>query len=259
MKKKETNIIQLPEEELHPDLFGSLIKKGEDTYVRHFLIWSHFPVNPYGKSGRNSLVNWEYSTKKVEYNGYLKNKNYDDILVLLDKQTQMGWFIKNYKRINKDIGDEKYYKMFREILTYVDNHDEVRKHYSKLLTYGKDHLQMMSKKERKQFNKLPDTFTIYRGTSSDKLPTSSNVKKLLGNSWTNDKKTSKWFSQTHSPKFRGSKYNIILNYQVKKSEIISWFSERGEKEVFMDFTKIDVSKVKWEIIPPKKFSDKDLD
>ena len=108
-------------------------------------------------------------------------------------------------------------------------------------------------------DKLPDTFTIYRGTSSDKLPTTSNVKKLLGNSWTNDKKKSKWFSQNHSPKFRGSKYIIILNYLVKKSEIMSWFFERGEKEVFMDYTKMDVSKVKWEIIQPRKFSDKELD
>jgi len=252
-------VIKLKKENLLPELFPFIINIDGKNYVRHILQWSYFPVDPFKKTEYNNLVNMGYMENKKRYDKYMKEKDYDSIMVLLDKQTRMWWFIQNYKRVYKDLGEEKYYKMLSDNLTYVDNHDMVRKYYSKMISLGSNPHLMMSKKEQKQFDRLPETFTIYRGTSSNTKPSSSNIKKLLGNSWTNDKKISEWFSKNHSPKFRGSKYIIILNYQVKKSEIISNFTERGEKEIFMDYTKMDPTKVKWDIIPPRKFSDKELE
>lgn len=241
-------IIKLKKEQLLPELYRFLETHGKDTYVRHILSWSHFPVNLFKKSENNTIVNQGYLEKKKMYDEYMNKKKYESILVLLDKQTRMWWFIQYYKKIYKDLGEEKYYKMLGENLTYVDNHDQVRKYYSKMISIGSNPHLMMSKKERKQFEKLPNTFTIYRGTSSNKKPSSSNIKKLLGNSWTNDKKISEWFSKNHSPKYRGSKYIIILSYNVKKSEVISYFTDRKESEVFLDYTKIDLSLVNWEIL-----------
>jgi hypothetical protein len=189
----------------------------------------------------------------------MEEKDYDSLMIWLDKQTRMWWFIHNYKKVYKDLGEEKYFKMFRENLTYVDNHDNVRKYYSKMISIGSNPQLMMSKKEKKQFENLPETFIIYRGTSSNTKPSSSIIKKLLGNSWTNDKKISEWFSKNHSPKFRGSKYIVILNYKVKKSEIISYFTERKEKEIFLDYTKIDPTKVKWDILQPMTDLNEELD
>ena len=241
-------VIKFKKEDLLPVLYPFLVRNGEETYVRHILSWSNYPVYPFEKSENNTHVNDEYRGKKEEYDEYMDQKDYESVMVLLNKQTRIWWFIQNYKKVYKDLGEEKYYEILSENLTYVDNHDQVRKYYSKMISLGSNPHLMMSKKERKQFEKLPETFTIYRGTSSNTKPNSTNIKKLLGNSWTNDKKISEWFSQNHSPKYRGSKYIILLNYQVKKSEIISYFTERNEKEIFLDYTKIDISMVKWEII-----------
>ena len=240
-------VIKLKKENLLSELYPFLINSESEYYVRHILKWSYFPVNPLKKTENNNLVNMGYLENKKMYDKYMEEKDYDGIMVLLDKQTRMWWFIQNYKRVYRDLGDEKFYKLFRSNLVYVDSHYSYKKYYSKIISLGRDPKLMMSKKEQKQLDKLPETFTIYRGVSSDKIPSSSNVKKLLGNSWTNDKKISDWFSRNHSPKFTGCKYYIILSYQISKDEIISYFTDRKEKEIFIDYSKIDTSKVKWEI------------
>lgn len=241
--------IELEEQELDRELFPYLISFGDEDHIRHPIVWSQFPVSRYGKSGWNTLVNLQYKDLKDLIEKDLKKKDYDSVFIHLNKETRMNWFIINYKRIYTDVGEEKYYTLLRENLTYVDNHDWVRKHYSKMISYGKDHLLMMSKKERKQFDKLPNKLIIYRGTSSDKKITSSNLKKLLGNSWSLDREISIWFTLKHSPKFRGSKYLILLTYELEKNEVISYFTERNENEIFLDYTKIDLSRVKYEYIP----------
>jgi hypothetical protein len=242
-------VIKFKREELLPELFKFLVKNGDENYIRHFLFWTYFPVDPLRKCENNTMVNNQYKSTMKMYETYLKEKDYSGIFVLLDKETRMGWFIKNYKKIYKDVGEEIYFKLLRENLVYVDNHDTVRKHYSKLICLGKDHLLMMSKKERKQFDKLPENLTIYRGTSSDKEVTPSNIRKLLGNSWSLDKEISIWFTVNHSPKFRGSKYLILLTYKLKKSEVISYFTDRNENEIFLDYTKIDLDRITYEYIP----------
>jgi hypothetical protein len=252
-------VIKFKKEFLHPDLLKSVGISGGMFYVRHLIIWSSFPVTPYEKSVNNSIVNLHYLGIKDRYEKNMKEKDYSGVMVILDKQIRMGWFIKHYKKLYKDLGEEKYFKLLRENLTYVDIHDRVRKHYNKIISIGSNPSLMMSKKEMRQFEKLPNTFVIYRGTSSDKKPSQSNVKNLLGNSWTNDKKISEWFSHNHSPKSGHSKYLIILEYQVKKSEIISYFTERNEKEIFMDYTKMDSSKVTWSFLLPKTDLDKEFD
>jgi hypothetical protein len=236
-------------EQLLPELYQFLANIEGEPYVRHYLCWSITPVNPFEESEQNHLANILYIFNKKMYERYLEEKDYDSILVHLDKQTKMGWFIKNYKKIYRDVGDEKYYKILRQILIYVDNHDHVRKHYSKLISRGNDHLQMMSKKERNQFDKLPKKLTIFRGTSSNKFVTPSNIKKLFGNSWSLDREIPIWFSIKHSPKIRGSKYIILLTYKLKKSEVISYFTQRGENEIFLDYTNIDLKRISYEYIP----------
>lgn len=252
-------VIKIKKEELLPELYRFIVSIGNVSYVRHILSWSDYPVFPNKKSENNTHVNDEYRGKKEEYEEYMKEKDYDEVMCLLDKHTRMWWMIKNYKKVYKDIGEEKYYKLLSENLTYVDNHKTVRKYYSKMISIGSNPQLMMSKKEKKQFDKLPDTFTIFRGVCSDFKPSSTNIKKLIGNSWTIDKEKSKWFSQKFSPRFYGSKYKTILYYQVKKSEIVSYFTERNEKEIFLDYTKIDPSKVKWDILPPLTDLDKELE
>lgn len=241
--------ITIPEEFLLPVLFLHLCEIGGETHVRHFLVSSYYPVDPFSLSQSNSIVNQTFLSKKKIYDNYLKKKKYNDIFHLLDKHNRMEWFIDKYKLLYKDLGEKKYYKLLRENLVFVDNHDPYRKHYSKLIQIGKDPTLMMSSQEKKQFNKLPEQLKIFRGTSSDKKITKRNVRSLLGNSWSIDREISIWFSLKHSPKFRGSKYIILLTYTLPKSEVVSYFTDRNENEIFLDYTTIELDRITIEEIP----------
>ena len=247
----ESERIHIEEELLNDELKEFVTYINGEPHIRHFLCWSYYPVNLLGKSVSNTMSNQSFTTKKKYYEVYFKKKKYNDILTLLDKHTQIEWFIEHYKIVYSDIGDKKYYKMLKEILVYIDNHDPYRKHYSDLISIGNDSTQMMTSNEKKRYNKLPQKLTIYRGTSSHKKITKSNVNELYGNSWSIDREISIWFGMNHSPKFRGSKYIILLTYELDKSEVVSYFTERGENEIFIDYTKIDLSRITIEEIPKK--------
>ncbi len=233
-------------ERLNPELLPYVDEKG---YLKHLFCCFPFPVSPNQESSFNSICNENYNVNKKYYEQYLRDKDYDNLFLFIDRDFKLKWFIDHFEEIYRNVGDKKYYELLNYVLVEVDNHDPTREHYSKLISYGKNHLFMMTEDERKLYDELPEKFFIYRGTSSDKKITKENVKGLLGNSWSIDREISIWFSLKHSPKYRGSNHFILLTYEVNKSEIISYFTTRGEKEIFLDYTKINLSKLKFQLIP----------
>jgi hypothetical protein len=242
-------IISYKEEFLHPDLTDYLCFVNNNYYVIHFLISYKYPVYPDDKSESNSQVNETYLHKSKLYKEYLINKDYKNIQVLLDKEKQMDWFIDNYIDIYEDLGETEYYRLLRETLVYVDEHYLYREFYSELINIGNDPRLMMSENEMRMFNELPDEFVVYRGINSNKKISKINLKELLGNSWSLDREVSIWFGKVYSNKFRKSKFTILLKYLLTKREIISYFIDRNEEEIFLDYDTIDIDKVSVEYIP----------
>jgi hypothetical protein len=78
----------------------------------------------------------------------------------------------------------------------------------------------------------------------------------LQNSWSLDREISVWFSFNYSDFPGESIHYIILCYEVYKSEVVSFFLGRGglgeykvkEREVFLDYTIIDLERVSFEEI-----------
>ena len=119
-------------EELHK----SIVEVGSNLYIDHFLCQDYFfDIDPFGETTNNAFINMQYKIKMTLYRKYLKEKDYDSILNILDKQKKMEWFIKNHKKIYINIGNTKYFKMFSWILTYVDHHYPFRKKYSKIIIH----------------------------------------------------------------------------------------------------------------------------
>jgi hypothetical protein len=241
-------IITYEEEFLHPDLTDYLCFVNNNYYVKHFLISYKHPVY-LDKSVSNSQVNETYLHKRKLYQEYLINKEYKNILVLLDKDKQMDWFIDNYIDIYEDLGETEYYGLLRDTLVYVDEHYLYREFYSELINIGNDPRFMMSENEMRMFNELPDEFVVYRGINSNKKINKINIKELLGNSWSLEREVSIWFGKVYSNKFRKSKYTILLKYELNKREIISYFTDRKEEEIFLDYEIIDIDRLSVEYIP----------
>ena len=242
MKKGIITSINVKPEKLDLSLFNSLVNLNGEPYVRHFLCSSIFPVNPFSESENNNLVNQIYRSHLKLYEEYLKKDDFDGVFLVIEKQYRLVWFIKNYKKIYSKVGEKKYYKLLGGILVMVDEHYKTKKHYSKLLYIGNDTRLMMNTLEKKEFNKLPNEILVYRGLYSKKKLDNLNFMKFVGNSWSLDVKKSVWFSGFNSMSNQvGNHY--ILQYKIQKENIVSYFSSRKEKEIFLDFNKIEMSKI----------------
>jgi len=243
------NLNNFKKEFLIEELHKSIVEVGSNLYIDHFLCQDYFfDIDPFGETTNNAFINMQYKIKMTLYRKYLKEKDYDSILNILDKQKKMEWFIKHHKKIYTNIGNTRYFKMFSWILTYVDHHYPYRKNYSKIIELGRNPGLMMSKNEKEFFNKLPKVIKIYRGVCVDlnfKKIEDAQKEMLIGNSWTLDYEKAAWFSKNHAPKFHQAKKlkKIILCYEVEKKEVMAYFKERNEEEIFIDYKKIDLNKI----------------
>ena len=246
----EIDLNNLTPEFLHEDLQNSIIELNGKLFINHILCQNYYKdIDPFDETSNNAFINLEYIAKLKIYRKQLKQKNYDAVLDILDKQKQMPWFLKNYKKIYQNYGDKKFYEIFRSIITYVDYHYPYRKKYNEVLNYGENPRWMMSKEEKKHFSMLPNKFRIYRGICFDKKIKEVDEKDkelLIGNSWTLDYNKARWFAKNHAPKFYdGNKYKkMILSYEINKKEVIAYFKDRNEEEIYVDFNNIKLEKIR---------------
>ena len=228
-------------EKLHPDLVPYLENMGEEEfYLKHELVWRLLLDNPFEESEYNHWVNQWYGKVKQKYQEYLQSKDWESVFGLISTPKRTQWIIENYHQIYQDIGDDKYYSLLGNVLVGVELHYYTKKFYSKLLYIGSDPLKMMDENERKLYDELPEQFTIFRGVDSQSKITLKNFRKFVGNSWTIDKEKSLWFST------RGLKYSVVLSTEIFKNQVLSYFTKRKEEEVFVDYEKLDYSKIKIE-------------
>jgi hypothetical protein len=82
---------------------------------------------------------------------------------------------------------------------------------------------LMDTKQRRFFDKLPPTVTVYRGCSSDRI---------RGISWTTDLSVAERFARGH----RGIKVPdpVVVKAQIPKDAIFTVFVERNESEIVLD-------------------------
>lgn len=104
-----------------------------------------------------------------------------------------------------------------------------------------DKSYLMSKREQKKFNALPEKVTIYRGVN--------NPEYKYGFSWTLDKRMAYWFANRYE-----SKECYVYECIVDKKDLICYFEIRNEKEVLIDPLVLKNYAIK-DIIIDKQISD----
>jgi len=236
-------------EKLDLDLVPYLVDTGMGQYcLQHQFIWTMIPGSPFVKSESNQQLNECYRNIEKDYLKYLEQKDWENGFSLISLPIRTHWFIDNFQQIYDEIGEDRYYTLLGEVLVNVEYHNYTKVFYSHLLYIGKNPLKMMNKTERKLYDKLPDRFMIYRGISSKKKITSRNFKKFVGNSWTVDKERSIWFSTQWILGI--NEYPVVLSTEVSKNQVLSYFTRREEEEIFIDFEKLDYSKIEIEELKP---------
>lgn len=99
----------------------------------------------------------------------------------------------------------------------------------------------MDKEERALFKKLPETVTVYRGCS---------VNKVSGISWTTDKEKAKWFAMRYNFQNKSGpldKECCVVEGQIAKSDVLAVILQRQESEIICDPK--NVKRKKKDILP----------
>ncbi|MBM3417441.1 MAG: hypothetical protein FJY17_00795 [Bacteroidetes bacterium] len=233
-------------EELKSDIYED--QKNGLLYVDNFLIHSR-PVNVdlTNKTEGNGFVNMAFREKKKSYQLYLAKKKFNEIFTLLDKEKRMPFFLNNTILLFESLGEQKFYKKFRENLEYVDHHFPFRNMYGAALEVGVNQKYLMSSSEIRELERLPSKITIYRGVcfaAGESSLSETNKELHLGNSWTLSYLVAEFFSCCHAPKFsKPPLQHIILSYELNKKDIIALFLTRSEFEIFIDYRKVKINKV----------------
>lgn len=159
---------------------------------------------------------------------YIKERKeeIDDILVKCNSYEQFPMFLRLIDELGLD--GELYWNTLADCYQISDDlyqyRDEVKK------SFGSDKQfrnKLMTKRELNYLNKLPDTFTIYRGMTIEEFNSGD-----FGVSWTLKKKVADFFINKYE---RNHKTNhlqkMIHEITIKKSDVICYFEARNEFEI----------------------------
>lgn len=154
-------------------------------------------------------------------------KNVYSVFSLIKPAYRMTFF----KDINQYLSDQDFSKML--VLSW-SSHGGAEIPEAKLETWFKkaDKRYLMSKREQKIFNELPEQLTIYRGVRSPECK--------YGFSWTLDKQTACWYADRYE-----NNNSCVYECTADKKDIVCYFNTRNEAEIIMlisDLRKYDVIK-----------------
>jgi hypothetical protein len=169
--------------------------------------------------------------------------DYFEKLWNLKRGFKLDWFQNVSQEVMEFRGEEYYYKLLGDVLVDIEFFHDAKYDILDLLRFGINPRLMMNEVENLSFDNLPDSLTIYRGFSikDDKL----DIEDFVSLSWTLDYNKAVWFSDRHC----GLK-QIILKCEIKKDEVLSYFTRRKESEIIVDFEILENNRI--EIIEIKK-------
>jgi hypothetical protein len=86
---------------------------------------------------------------------------------------------------------------------------------------------LMSKKEIKILNNLPDKVKIYRGVTTDEIENND-----FGLSWSLNREVAEFFAFKYRRNYdTSSSLKTVIELEVDKNEIIAYFHDREEAEI----------------------------
>ncbi len=121
-----------------------------------------------------------------------------------------------------------YWETLREAYTMSDNLYNYRYDLrAAFMSKEENRDSLMSKKEIKILNNLPDKVKIYRGVTTDEIESND-----FGLSWSLNRKVAEFFAFKYRRNYdTSSSLKTVIELEVDKNEIIAYFHDREEAEI----------------------------
>jgi hypothetical protein len=202
-----------PEAELVPELERYLTRlKNGMLVLQHPLVYSvpHFPQ-------LNDLMNRHLKEKQEKLKQALRDKDYSTYVFAHERPYRLNGF----GEVQDLLGDVEYWELLADIWTDSENIHQNKDVWELCLSSHRTARErFMSAEERKHFNRLPETLTIFRGCQR---------RNRNGLSWTLERDKAAWFAQRFS---HGGK-PIVLEKQVNKADVFAYKDNRNEREIIL--------------------------
>jgi len=133
-----------------------------------------------------------------------------------------------FLKIKDQLNDKDYWRTLADAYTGSDNLYHLKEEVKDVFLEDRSHREfLMTKKELKIYNSLPENLTIYRGMTVEEHESGDfNV------SWTLLKERAEFFAFKYGRNFSTEgKPKVVHQLEVLKVEILAYFHERNEQEV----------------------------
>ena len=193
--------------------------------------WIHSPLLiTFGLSGLDAAkeINTAYMRKKALAENFLANIRFDPMayLWLIEKPYRLDAFIELQDRLS-DAQYWRYLEFVFSIVEYVQY--DIAKWLSLLHSTRRYRPLMMERKDRKHFETLPDTLTIYRGYQHGKY------RHKMGLSWTLSKEKAIWFAYRRTENGAAK----VVTATCAKANVFCYTNGRKEEEIIIDPAKLN--------------------
>ena len=175
---------------------------------------------PYSKD-MNRYLNRMFESKVKEVERAVKNRNWSQVMWLHERpcrpqaMSKFMWFMKA----------DEYWKVLADIWIDTELPFHSQDTWVSLFTAPiKQKRKLMNSVDRRALQKFPNSIRIYRGYDDKK------DQGLLGLSWTIDEKKAEWFGK----RFGYDGTPAVAVGMCKKSDVLAYFSGRGEHEIVVD-------------------------
>ena len=147
-----------------------------------------------------------------------------NLLIMCSSYDRFETFLK----IKDQLNDKDYWRTLADVYTGSDNLYHLKEEVKETFLEDRSHREfLMTEKELKIYNSLPENITIYRGMTVEELESGDfNV------SWTLSKKCAEFFAFKYGRNFSTEGIpKVVHQLEVLKVEILAYFHERNEQEV----------------------------
>lgn len=204
------DMLERENEPLHPDLEPYMENmSGGLRMLRHPLVYQV----PFWNNGS---ANFQYEHKKKAVEQALDDRNYSRVVFLHERPYRLEAFI----NIQRKLSNEQYAELLADIWIDTENQHAYLQEWKMLLSASRLRREyMMTDEDKEALKALPTLVTVYRGCQRGLNEN--------GLSWTLDKDKAEFFAH----RFR--QQGIILERQVRKTDIVALLTGRGENEVIL--------------------------
>lgn len=194
--------------DLDKELADCKYNNGTFDVISHPLVISA----PY-HSAMNHILNTQLLHKKKAVEDALKNSEYGKYVFIHERPYRINAFLEIDGEV--ELSPKEFNSILRQV--WMDSENIFEYFYEWEELWGCSVRDMvMEKSDTKEFSKLPEVITVYRGQDRDYD---------LGMSWTTNKDKAIWFSQ------RFSKNGEVLTGKVLKENVLAYFNGRNESEI----------------------------